>query len=245
MLGRAAGILVNRLVVGFVFAFIYQAMTGVATSALSIPLTGTIQDLIWGLESANQTQSALAIVWWVVSTILFTLIATQLVRFRRRISPYKGEKNMDMPPNITIVSLVILGATMSFLFFLVDLAIGATSTVSDIQTIYEAAVSGDYGPLAISMVFSIIAGFVVVGVIGRARKVREPHSGRRCHKHRRHPKKVLQGRRQDHSGYAGTGTGCPHTRRGEEGGQDIVLHHKVRPGRLRRGLQDVRYRRVH
>ena len=173
MLGRAAGILVNRLVVGFVFAFIYQAMTGVATSALSIPLTGTIQDLIWGLESANQTQSALAIVWWVVSTILFTLIATQLVRFRRRISPYKGEKNMDIPPNITIVSLVILGATMSFLFFLVDLAIGATSTVSDIHTIYEAAVSGDYGPLAISMVFSIIAGFVVVGVMGRARKVRE------------------------------------------------------------------------
>lgn len=173
MLGRTAGILVNRLVVGFVFAVIYQAMTGVATSALHIPLTGTIQDLIWGLESANQTQSALAIVWWVASTILFTLIATQLIRFRRWISPYKGEKGMDIPPNITIVSLVILGATMSFLFFLVDLIIGVTTTVSDIHTIYEATVSGDYGPLAISMVFSIIAGFVVVGVMGRAHKVQE------------------------------------------------------------------------
>lgn len=173
VLGRTVGMVVNRLVVGFVFAFIYQALTGVATSALSIPLTGTIQDLIWGLESADYTHSTLAIVWWVVSTILFTAIATQLVRFRKRISPYKGEKNMDTPPNITIVSLIILGATMSFLFFLLDLTLGASSAVSDIHTIYESAVSGDYGPLAISILFSVAAGFVVVGVVGRAGKVRE------------------------------------------------------------------------
>lgn len=173
MLGRTAGMVINRLVVGFVFAFIYQALTAVATSALSIPLTGTIQDLIWGLESADHTSSTLAIVWWVVSTILFTAMATQLVRFRKRISPYKGEKNMDVPPNITIVSLIILGATMSFLFFLLDLTLGASSAVSDIHTIYESAVSGDYGPLAISILFSVAAGFVVVGVVGRAGKVRE------------------------------------------------------------------------
>ena len=165
--------MINRLVVGFVFAFIYQALTGVATSALSIPLTGTIQDLIWGLESPDQTHSTLAIVWWIVSTILFTAIATQLVRFRRRISPYKGEKHMDVPPNITIVSLVILGATMSSLFFLLDLVLGAATAVADIHTIYESAISGDYEPLAISMLFSVAAGFVVVGVVGRAGKVRE------------------------------------------------------------------------
>ena len=173
VLGKTVGMVVNRLVVGFVFAFIYQALTGVATSALSIPLTGTIQDLIWGLESGDQTRSTLAIVWWVVSTIIFTAIATQLVRFRKRISPYKGEKNMDTPPNITIVSLIILGATMSFLFFLLDLTLGVSSAVSDIHTIYESAISGDYGPLAISILFSVVAGFVVVGVVGRAGKVRE------------------------------------------------------------------------
>ncbi len=170
MLGRTTGILINRLVIGFVFAFIYQAMTGVATSALSIPLTGTIQDLLWGLESADQALSTLAITWWIVSTTFFTLIATQLVRFRRKISPYRGE-NMDVQPRITITSLVVLGATMSFLFFLLDLALGAVSAVSDIHTIYESAVSGDYGQLAISILFSIVAGFVVVGVIGRAGKV--------------------------------------------------------------------------
>ena len=173
VLGRTIGMVVNRLVVGFVFAFIYQALTGVATSALSIPLTGTIQDLIWGLESGDHTYSTLAIVWWVVSTILFTAIATQLVRFRSRISPYKGEKNMETPPNITIVSLIILGAAMSSLFFLLDLTLGVSSAVSDIHTIYESAISGDYGPLAISMLFSVVAGFVVVGVVSRAGKVKE------------------------------------------------------------------------
>jgi len=157
-------------VIGFVFAFIYQAMTGVATSVLSIPLTGTIQDLLLGLESADQTRSTLAITWWIVSTTSFTLIATQLVRFRKKFSPYRGE-NMDFQPNITIASLVILGATMSFLFFLLDLVLGAISAVSDIHTIYESAVSGDYEQLAVSIVFSIVAGFVVVGVIGRASKV--------------------------------------------------------------------------
>ena len=86
MLDKTVGILVNRLVIGFVFAFIYQAVTGAATSALSIPLTGTIQDLITGLESADQAQSAVVILWWVISTILFTFIATQLVRHRKRIS---------------------------------------------------------------------------------------------------------------------------------------------------------------
>lgn len=156
--------------IGFIFAFIYQAMTGMATSALSIPLTGTIQDLLWGLESADQTRSMLAITWWMVSTTLFTLIATQLVRFRGRFSPYRGE-NMDFRPNITIASLLILGAIMSFLFFLLDLVLGAVSAVSDIHTIYESAVSGDYEQLAVSMLFSIVAGFVVVGIIGRASKV--------------------------------------------------------------------------
>lgn len=168
MLGKTLGIIVNRLTVGFVFAFIYQALTGVATSLLSIPLTGTIQDLIWGLESANQLNSSWAIIWWVVSTILFTTIATQLVRFRRFISPYKGEKRIYQSFAITLPTIVILGAVMSFIFFVVDLVIGTTTDVTDISTIYMAATDGDYGPLGISMLFSLVAGFVVVGVISRA-----------------------------------------------------------------------------
>ncbi len=174
MLGKTLGIVINRLTVGFVFAFIYQALTGAATSLLSIPLTGTIQDLLWGLERTNQTDSSWAIVWWVISTILFTTIATQLVRFRRFISPYKGEKRIYEPLTITLPTIVILGAAMSFIFFVVDLIIGTTTNVTDISTIYMAATTGDYGPLGISILFSLVAGFVVVGVISRAsRKVKE------------------------------------------------------------------------
>lgn len=174
MLGKTLGIIINRLTVGFVFAFIYQALTGAATSLLSIPLTGTIQDLVWGLERANQTDSMWAIVWWVVSTILFTTIATQLVRFRRFISPYKGEKRIYQSFTITLPTIVILGAAMSFIFFVVDLSIGTTTNVTDISTIYMAATEGDYGPLGISMLFSLVAGFIVVGVISRASgKVKE------------------------------------------------------------------------
>ena len=168
MLGKTVGFVVNRLVVGFVFAFIYQALTGIATSLLSIPLTGTIQDLIWGIESADQEHSTLAIAWWIISTVIFTTIATQIVRFRRFISPYKKEKLIYTPPNITVLSLVILGATMSCLFFLLDLAIGTTASVADVATIYETAIRGDYRPLGISVLFSMVAGFIVVGVIMRA-----------------------------------------------------------------------------
>lgn len=174
MLGRTISILANRLVVGFVFAFIYQAITGIATSLLSIPLTGTIQDLILGLENVGHVHSTYAIVWWVFSTILFTTIATQLVRLSRMLPPYRGKnKGTETGPKITVVSLLLLGAIMSLLFFLVDLLIGATSTVSDIQTIYEAAIAGRYEPLAISILFSLVAGFAVVGIVGRASKVTE------------------------------------------------------------------------
>ena len=199
LLKKTVGIIINRLTVGFVFAFVYQAITGIATSALSIPLTGTIQDLILGIESADANAGIGAIIWWAVSSVMFTLMATHLVRYRRYISPYK-EKGMNTPPDITLVSLVILGATMSFLFFLTDLTIGATQsdalhrvldpvlgheltditigtpqgdTVSDVQTIYVAAISGDFGPLGISLLYSLVAGFVVVWVIGRAAKVKK------------------------------------------------------------------------
>ena len=170
MIGRGLGILINRLTVGFVYAFIYQAMTGIATSVLSIPLTGTIGDLILGIE--DPSIGVMAISWWAVSTTIYTLIASQLVKFRRYISPYKKE-NMNARVNITIVSLIILGATMSALFFFVDLLIGVTSSVVEVDTIYQAAMAGNFTPLMISITFSVIAGFLVVGIMERSGKVTE------------------------------------------------------------------------
>ena len=168
------GIIANRLVLGFVFAFVYQIFVGVATSLLSLPLTGNIQDLISGIENIDSEQGLWFIVWWITSTIIITTIAILIVKNRKYIYPYKQEKDINIPPKITAVTAIVIGAIISFMFFLIDLIIGSVvrlDTSTDVQAIYEAAANGDLGPLAINIIFSIIAGFVIVGVISKTSKV--------------------------------------------------------------------------
>jgi len=170
------GIIANRLVLGFVFAFVYQIFIGVATSLLSLPLTGNIQDLISGIEQINSEQGLWFIAWWILSTIIITVIAILIVKNKRYIYPYKQEKDINIPPNITAVTAIIVGAVISFMFFLIDLMIGSIvkiNTSTDVQAIYEAAANGDLGPFAISIVFSIIAGFVIIGVVSKTSRVTE------------------------------------------------------------------------
>ena len=170
------GIIANRLVLGFVFAFVYQIFIGVATSLLSLPLTGNIQDLISGIEQINSEQGLWFIAWWILSTIIITTIAILIVKNKKYIYPYKQEKDINIPPKITAVTAIIVGAIISFMFFLIDLVIGSIvkiNTSTDVQAIYEAAANGDLGPFAISIIFSIIAGFVIVGVVSKTSKVTE------------------------------------------------------------------------
>ncbi|MFB5598118.1 MAG: magnesium and cobalt transport protein CorA, partial [Nitrosopumilaceae archaeon] len=171
-----AGIIVNRLTIGFTFAFLYQIVIGIATSLLSLPLTGNIQDLISGIEKINEAQGYLFIAWWIISTIIITFISLLIIRYKKYLSPYKQEKDIDIPPKITALTAIIIGAIISFLFFLIDLIIGSTvkiGSATDVQAIYEAASNGDFGPLAVSLVFSIIAGFIIVGVASKTAKVKE------------------------------------------------------------------------
>ncbi|MDH3833708.1 MAG: magnesium/cobalt transporter CorA [Nitrosopumilus sp.] len=170
------GIIANRLVLGFLFAFVYQIFIGAATSLLSLPLTGNIQDLISGIEQINSEQGLWFIVWWILSTIIITAIAILIVKNKKYIYPYKQEKDIDIPPKITAATAIVIGAIISFMFFLIDLVIGSIvkiNTSTDVQAIYEAAANGDLGPFAVSMVFSIIAGFVIVGVVSKTSKVTE------------------------------------------------------------------------
>ena len=170
------GIIINRLAVGFTFAFVYQIIVGIATSIFSLPLTGNIQDLVSGIEQYESEQGVLFITWWIISTIVITAVALLIVRYKKFISPYKGEKDIDIPPRITIVTAVIVGASISFLFFLLDLAIGIfipPGSTTDVLAIYEAASIGDFTPLTLSVIFSIAAGFIVVGVASKAGKVKE------------------------------------------------------------------------
>ena len=89
------GIIINRLSLGFIFAFIYQIVVAIATSVFSLPLTGTVQDLFSGIEKIDSGEGFLFIFWWIISTLIITAIALVLVKNRRYLSPYKEEKNIN------------------------------------------------------------------------------------------------------------------------------------------------------
>ncbi len=169
------GILVNRLVYGFTFAFLYQIVIGIATSLLSLPLTGNIQDLISGVEQIESQQGPWLVGWWIISTIIITIMALLIIRYKKYLSPYKGEKDIEIPPKITAITAIIIGACISFLFFLLDTVIGFivhTGSKTDVAAIYQAATVGNFTPLLVSIIFSIIAGFIIVGVASKTSKVK-------------------------------------------------------------------------
>ncbi len=169
------GIIINRLSLGFIFAFLYQIVVGIATSLFSLPLTGNIQDLFSGIAKIDAGDGFLFIIWWIISTIIITAIALLIVKYRKYFSPFK-EKNIETPPKITALTAIVIGAILSFWFFLLDLVIGLFTkpgSQTDYQAIYEAASSGDFGPLILSLIFSIIVGFIIVGVAGKTAKVKE------------------------------------------------------------------------
>lgn len=170
------GIIINRLTIGFIFAFIYQMIIGAATSLIGISLTGDIEDLFIGLSDHDSEEGVILMVWWVLSTIIISSVALFLVRFKKFFSPYRKEKNIDIPPKITAITAIIIGAAISFLFFATDLVIGLfveTGSATDVLAIYESAMLGNFTPLVISMLFSIVAGFIVVGVASKAEKVKQ------------------------------------------------------------------------
>ena len=170
------GIITNRLVYGFTFAFLYQFVIGIATSLLALPLTGNLQDLIVGVSQFDAQHGPWLVGWWIVSTIIITAMSLLIIRYKKYISPYKGEKDIQAPPRITAVTAIIIGAIMSFLFFLLDLFIGmipGASSSTDILAIYQSAINGDLGPLAVSIIFSISAGFIIVGVTGKTARVKQ------------------------------------------------------------------------
>lgn len=169
------GIAVNRLTIGFVFAFIYQFIVGIATSLMMIPLTGNLQDLISGIKHIESGLGEAFIAWWVVSTMIITGVALLILRFKKQLSPYKGEKDIDVPPRITPLTALIVGGAVSFLFFMLDVILGAivpTDEFTDVEAIYQAAQHGNFVPLAMSVVFSFVAGSILVGIVGRTAHVK-------------------------------------------------------------------------
>ncbi len=189
------GVVLNRLTLGFAFAFIYQTIVNIASFLMVIPLTGTLQDLLTGIEQIDSSHGYPLIAWWLISTVIITGVALLLMRLKKYISPYRREKDLDIPPRITVITAVIVGAIISFLFYILEILLGAIIThgsitikevehtgiagstfeqaATDLLLIEQAVVHGNFGPLVISMLFSIIAGYIIIGVIARTGKVKD------------------------------------------------------------------------
>ncbi|MFB5612637.1 MAG: magnesium/cobalt transporter CorA, partial [Nitrosarchaeum sp.] len=89
-------------------------------------------------------------------------------------SLYKNEKHIDIPPKISIITILVVGSIISFMFFLMDSVIGVfvtTNTASDVQAIYASALNGNFTPLYLSILFSILTGFIIVGVSSKTSNV--------------------------------------------------------------------------
>lgn len=164
---------VNRIVVGVLFMIIFGLVGGLAIFLLGVPLTGDIRDLATGIEAIDENiASGLGIIFWfAVSTLLIAGIATLVVMKLRFLQPFKNvDKEPDIPRRTFIVTFIILGAIISFLFWIANQLLGLFGTqlsAVDIAKIGEAIVSGDIATFAVGLIFALIAGTIVVAVVNR------------------------------------------------------------------------------
>jgi magnesium transporter len=112
-MNRVLGVILNRLTIGFTFAFIYQITVGIATSIFSLPLTGNVQDLIIGIENIESGNGLLFIFWWIISTIIITILALVIAKYKKFLCPYKKEASLDIPSKITILTPIIIGGIVA------------------------------------------------------------------------------------------------------------------------------------
>ena len=165
---------VNRIVVGILFMIIFGLVGGLAIFLLQVPLTGDVRDLATGIEAIDTNiVSGLAIIFWfAVSTLAIAGIATFVVAKLRFLQPFKGvDKEPDLPRKTSIVTYIILGAIISFLFWVTNQLLGLFGTqlsAVDIAKIGESIVSGQLAIFAVGLIFALIAGSIVVAVVNRS-----------------------------------------------------------------------------
>jgi len=173
-LGKRA---VNRLVVGIMFLIIFGLVGGLAVFLLGVPLRGDIQDLGAGIAGLNTIQGLGQILWWAVSALLVAGIAIFLVTRARFLFIFKKvEEEPDIPRKTFIITFLVLGAIISFLFFLANSLLqifGTDLSAVDIQKIFDALVAGDFMTLFVGLIFAIIVGTIIVAVANRTGSVQE------------------------------------------------------------------------
>lgn len=167
-LGKRA---VNRLVIGVLFLIIFGLVGGISAFLLGIPLSGDVQDLGAGIENLNTLAGFGQIVWWVLSTLIIAFIAIFLVTKMGFITPFKKvEGKPDIPKRTFIITAILLGAVISFLFWLTNQVLrifGTDLSATDVLVIFNALVEGDFVTLFVGLLFAIIVGTIVVAVANR------------------------------------------------------------------------------
>jgi len=167
---------VNRIVVGILFMIIFGLVGGLAIFLLGVPLTGDIRDLATGIEAIDENLATGlgTILWFAVSTLLIAGIAILVVVKLKLLVPFKSvEKEPDLPKRTFIITFIILGAIISFLFWLTNQFLGFFGTelsAVDIGRIGQALVDGDFNTLFVGLIFALIAGTIIIWVVNRTAK---------------------------------------------------------------------------
>jgi len=162
---------VNRLFIGVLFLIIFGLVGGISAFLLGVPIRGDVQDLGAGIANLNTFAGFGQIIWWVVSTLIIAFIAIFLVARMGFLVPFKGiEAKPDIPRRTTIITAIILGAVISFLFFLANSVLrifGTDLSATDVLVIFNALIEGDFVTLFVGLLFAIIVGTIVVAVANR------------------------------------------------------------------------------
>jgi hypothetical protein len=164
---------VNRIVIGIEFMVIFGLAGGLAIFLLGVPLTGDLGDLATGIDLIDENiGTGLGIIFfWALSTLIIAGIATFLVVKFRLLIPFKSvDEEPDVPKKTFIITFIILGAIISFLFFIANQVLGFFGTglsAVDIGRIFTALVEGDFTTFFVGIIFALIAGTIVVAVVNR------------------------------------------------------------------------------
>lgn len=168
---------INRLVIGLLFLVIFGLVGGLSAFLLGVPLSGDVQDLGAGIENLNTLAGFGQIIWWVASTLIIAFIAIFLVTRMGFLVPFKRvESKPDIPKRTFIITAIILGAVISFLFWLANNVLsifGTDLSATDIEKIFNALVEGDFATLFIGLIFAIIIGTIVVFVANRTGSIQK------------------------------------------------------------------------
>lgn len=163
----------NKLIISGIFALIHHLLTAAVELVVPIPVSGTLDDLMYGITHISSDTGIVALAWWVSSSVVLAFVLVELIRHQNRIIPYREEGSYS-PPRLTASNLAFLGVTISVMFFLMEMVTGMLSqqNVVNVHT-YQDAMSGNVVPLLVSAFLSVATSLLSIEVVTRSAKAKD------------------------------------------------------------------------